>query len=87
MSIYTIEDRVLYTSNNGWDKKENPSIPLMEFLEDVLQIRNRVNKDIAKSIMGACMIEIENEINRLPTHMKTLGQKDLTMFKNMYDIE
>jgi len=85
--MYIIQDGQLYTSNNGWDKKENPLIPLVEFLEDVLQLRKRVNKDVADLMLKNGMKEIENELNRLPTHMKTLGQKDLTMFKSMYDIE
>jgi len=86
-TIYFIQDEKLYTTNNGWDKKEKPCIPLMEFLEDVLQIRNIVSEDMSKKILRTSINDIENEINRLPSNMKTLGFTDLTMFKSLYDIE
>ncbi len=32
--IWMINNGIIYTSNNGYDKLVNPTIPLGEFLED-----------------------------------------------------
>ena len=43
ITICCIHNNVLHATNNGFDRDEKPSIPFLEFLQDVAQAVNKEN--------------------------------------------
>jgi hypothetical protein len=76
--MWMINNGILYTSNNGYDKLKNPTIPFSEFLEDCYGVGtfvefNKLVKDM-----------IEKEINLFPKHMKDLALNDIKNAKRAF---
>ena len=77
-NMWMINNGILYTSNNGYDKLKNPTIPFSEFLEDCYGVGtfvefNKLVKDM-----------IEKEINLFPKHMKDLALNDIKNAKRAF---
>ena len=73
-----INNGILYTSNNGYDKLKNPTIPFSEFLEDCYGVGSFVEFNNSMKDM------IKKEINFLPKNMKDLALNDIQNAKRAY---
>ena len=73
-----INNGILYTSNNGYDKLKNPKIPFSEFLEDCYGVGSFVEFNNSMKDM------IKKEINFLPKNMKDLALNDIQNAKRAY---
>ena len=77
-STYFIVDNILYTRNNGYDRKQTPFIPLSEFLEDCMGVTT------FKFYNELCDELVENEVSRMPSRFKELAMKDINDAKRLY---
>ena len=76
--IYMINDGVLYTNNNGYDKLIKPMIPLSEFLEDCHFLSTfKEFKEMTDDM-------IKKEIDLLPKHMKDMALNDIKNSHRLY---
>ena len=76
--IYMINDGVLYTNNNGYDKLIIPMIPLSEFLEDCHFLSTfKEFKEMTDDM-------IKKEIDLLPKHMKDMALNDIKNSHRLY---
>ena len=76
--MWMINNGILYTSNNGYDRLKTPTIPFSEFLEDCFGVRTFVEFNCDVNDM------IKKEINFLPKHMKDLALNDIKNAKRAY---
>ena len=78
--MWCIKSGVLHTSNNGFDKDENPIIPFLEYLQDIAQTQNKKK-----------FIELTNEmlndddIKLMPKPMFFKLLKDISFFRANFD--
>ena len=76
--IYIINDGVLYTNNNGYDKLIKPMIPLSEFLEDCHFLSTfKEFKEMTDDM-------IKTEIDLFPKHMKDMALNDIKNSHRLY---
>jgi len=76
--MYKINDGVLYTNNNGYDKLIKPMIPLSEYLEDCHLISTfKEFKEMTDDM-------IKTEINLFPKHMKDMALNDIKNSHRLY---
>ena len=73
-----INNGILYTSNNGYEKLKNTTIPFSEFLEDCYGVGSFVEFNNSMKDM------IKKEINFLPKNMKDLALNDIQNAKRAY---
>jgi hypothetical protein len=86
ITSYSMTNGVLMTSNNGFDREENPVIPLREFLEDVWNGLVVINPSGCMAQFSNLVIDMmQKEFKFLPTHMKQAGLKVIENF--LTDIE
>ena len=81
MTIWCIHNGVLHTTNNCFDRNENPMIPFLEFLQDVAQVGNKdffikLTNDILKN---------DEDIKLLSKQMFIMLLKDKALFRGNYD--
>ena len=76
--VWLINDGVLYTSNNGFDKITTPIIPFSEFLEDCFCVSTFVEfNELVNDV-------VSKEINNFPQHMKDMAISDIKNAKRAF---
>lgn len=74
---FFLSNNTLYTSNYGFDCKENPFIPLNEYIEDICLVDKEQFLKFLK--------DIQEELKYLPFHMKSVGISVLVDWRKNYD--
>jgi len=76
MTTYFMMNGIIMTTNNGYDHKEKPHIPLREFLEDVWNGLAMTNPKGCKTQFNDLVSDmLLKEISMLPREMKLAGMK------------
>ncbi len=76
-TIYLLQNDVLLTTNNGFDKFMKPLIPFEEYLEDCCFVDKETFFDLLKEIYN-------DEIKKLPFHMKSKAVSIIVDWKKNY---
>jgi hypothetical protein len=77
MSMWTVKNNILYTSNHGFDKMTKPLISFDEFLLDMCIIPQSKFNFLVKDLY-------EKEISKLPTHMKSQAVATIVKYRKDY---